>query len=146
MLIMRALYPILTLAGTIPFIACAICIVLDVAMIPWFGNTQQVLCAYGLVIATFMVGSHWGQHLRLEGRWQILLPIFSNLFAIFLWIGFLVMPFKPLLSMFVATFLAILAIDKQLLKNNTISEAYFHIRCLATVIVTLALIISVIFV
>lgn len=144
---MKKIYPYLTYAGTLPFILCAICFVFDVKNIPLLGETYQVLSIYGLVISSFMAGSHWGQHLNFDNnKWKFFLPIFSNMSAILLWIAFLVLPFKVLLVVFAMLFLALLFVDKKLLQSNLISAEYFRVRCLVTKIVVLTLIISGVFV
>lgn len=139
---MKRLCPYLTYSGALPFILCAICFVFDMNTVPLLGNTSQVLSVYALVITSFIAGSHWGQHLNLSDKWSLYLPLFSNINAILLWIGFLVLPFKLLLVAFIISFLALLLVDKKLLQDDLISLAYFRARCLVTAIVILALIIS----
>ncbi len=128
--------------GALPFIICAACFVFDVITIPMLGDTSNVLGAYALVITSFMAGSHWGQHINLDGKWGFYLPIFSNVIAVLVWIGFLILPFKISLIVFAVAFLALLRIDQKMRQCDLISVEYFRTRCLVTLIVVSTLTIS----
>lgn len=144
--IMQKIYPYLTYAGAIPFVFCAICLLSGVTQIPLLGSVEQVLSIYALVISTFLAGAHWGQHLQMDkGPFGLILPISSNLLAVLLWIGFLVLAFKALMIMFVAAFLSLLIIDNRLFHADLISRHYFQTRVIVSTIVIVALIISGIF-
>ena len=58
---------VLTYAGTLPFIACTLCLVMNIRTVPILGSVDHILTVYGIIIATFLAGSHWGQHLSLLG-------------------------------------------------------------------------------
>ena len=139
---MKKLYLYLTYAGALPFIICAFFLVFDIRFIPLLGATEQVLSVYALIIATFIAGNHWGQHLDMKNKWQYHLPILSNVIVITLWFGFLVLPFRALLAIFVLVFVALLVIDQRLFRHNLITYRYFRMRCLATAIVISTLVIS----
>ena len=139
---MIKLYPYLTYAGALPFIFCALCFITDVNVIPVLGNIEKIFSVYGLVIASFIAGAHWGQHLSLKDNWSIYLPVFSNINAGLLWISFLIFPFKILLLILGSSFLILLFIDKNLFQNGLISRNYFHTRCLVTLTVILTITIS----
>ncbi|MDA7569174.1 DUF3429 domain-containing protein [Emcibacteraceae bacterium] len=139
---MIKLYPYLTYAGALPFIFCAMCLISDVNVIPVLGDTEKVLSVYGLVIASFIAGAHWGQHLILKNNWSMYLPIFSNINACVLWVSFLTFSFKILLLILGSSFLILLLIDKNLFQNGLISRNYFHTRCWVTLTVISTIIIS----
>ncbi len=139
---MKKLYLYLTYAGALPFIICAVCLAFEIRFIPLLGATEQVLSVYALIIATFIAGNHWGQHLDMKNKWQYYLPILSNVVVVALWFGFLVLPFSALLAIFVLVFLALLVIDQRLFRHNLITRRYFQMRCFATAIVISALVIS----
>jgi hypothetical protein len=139
---MQKLYPYLTYAGSLPFVLCALCHLLDIRAIPLLGHVDHVLSVYALVITSFLSGSHWGQHLNLKDKWSLYLPAFSNINAVLLWISFLLLPFKLLLIPFLLSFLGFLLIDKKLLQDNLISPDYFRTRCYVTAIVISTLIVS----
>ncbi|WP_298970871.1 DUF3429 family protein [uncultured Psychrobacter sp.] len=63
---MKKLSPYLTFAGSIPFIACAILLIVGVDSVLALGKTSNILATYGLVIATFMAGAQWGNHLAFK--------------------------------------------------------------------------------
>lgn len=136
--------PYLTFAGTIPFSVCAIFITLGIDTIPVLGKTTDILSIYGLVIASFMAGAHWGNHLSLadDNRWAIKLPIFSNIVALTLWLGFLTLSSAGFIWLLVAAFISMLMIDYGLHQAHIINNEYFRVRKYVTIIVVVALIIA----
>jgi len=140
--IMNKLFQYLALAGTLPFIFCTALLMAGVEALPVIGQIERVLSAYGLVIAGFMAGSHWGQHLHLNNRWCLYLPVFSNLVTVLLWMCFILFDFDGFLVALVLSFLTLLLIDNRLLKAEIISAEYFRIRSVVTLIVITSLLIS----
>lgn len=139
---MQRVYPYLSYAGTIPFIFCAFCLILDIRQLPLFGSVEKILSVYALVISSFLAGAHWGQHLQIQGTWSHTLPILSNITAVLLWSGFLILSFKAMIAMFIAAFVILLIIDKLLFQSDLITRQYFQTRCFVSAIVILTLIIS----
>ena len=130
-------------AGTIPFILCSICFSTDIKSIYLLGSVDKILSAYGLVILSFLSGSHWGQHLYINRRiWGCTLPVLSNIIAVLLCFSFLVLSFKELVAIFVASFIILLIIDHRLFQMYLISDHYFQTRCFVSAIVIISLIIS----
>lgn len=132
----------LTYAGVLPFIACALCLVMNVRTVPILGPVEQILGAYGLIIATFLAGSHWGQHLALCGGWGVFLPVSSNISALALWLVFLTMPPHLLFWALVASFGLFLFIDGRLYDADIIDHDYFDLRRHVTAIVGTTLIVA----
>ena len=139
---MKKIYQYLSYAGALPFVFCALCFIKDIHIFPLLGYVDSILSSYGLVISSFMAGSHWGQHLNLSGKWRIYLPIFSNINTILLWLSFIIFSFKILFFILVISFLAQLLIDHKLYQGGVISYEYFRTRFLVTLIVISSLIIS----
>jgi hypothetical protein len=139
---MKTLYPYFTYAGALPFILCALGFIFEVNTVPVLGDTKQVLSVYALVISSFIAGSHWGQHLSLNNKWSLYLPLFSNIMAIILWVAFLILSFKHLLLAFILSFFVLLMIDKKLLQEALVDPEYFRTRVFVTTIVTITLVIS----
>lgn len=130
-------------AGTIPFILCSICFSAGIKSIYLLGSVDKILSAYGLVILSFLSGSHWGQHLYINRRiWGCTLPVLSNIIAVLLCFSFLVLDFKKLVAIFVAAFIILLIIDHRLFQMHLISDHYFQTRCFVSAIVIVSLIIS----
>ena len=55
---------LLGLGGLVPFVACAICLVVD-RQLPLLGDPARALLAYGAVIISFLGGVRWGHALRM---------------------------------------------------------------------------------
>ncbi|MEL0619324.1 DUF3429 domain-containing protein [Psychrobacter proteolyticus] len=136
--------PYLTFAGAIPFIACAFLLMIDVVTVPVLGSVVDVLSAYGLVIASFMAGAHWGNHLGLadDNKWAVRLPLYSNIFALGLWLGFLILSASSFIWLLVIGFISLLVIDYNLHRAQIISDVYFKIRQYVTAIVVVSLVIA----
>ena len=139
---MKTIFPYLTYAGTIPFIFCTLCLIFDIHLLSILGLVEKIMSVYSLVIASFMAGAHWGQHLKASGIWSRTLPILSNLIAIVLWLGFLILSFKVLMALFVTAFVILLFIDYRLFQRKLITGHYFQTRLFVSVIVILSIIIS----
>lgn len=76
------LYTLLTLAGTLPFIACALLPLLGIDSISPLGNLHALANSYGLAIICVLSGAHWGTYL--SGRFAGSLNLFAISNAIFL--------------------------------------------------------------
>ena len=136
--------PYLTFAGAIPFVACAFLLMVDIVTVPILGSVVDVLSAYGLVIGSFMAGAHWGNHLDLadDNKWAIRLPLYSNVIALGLWLGFLILSASSFVWLLVIGFISLLVIDYSLHQAQIISHAYFKVRQYVTVIVVVSLVIA----
>ena len=136
--------PYLTFAGAIPFVACAFLLMIDVVTVPMLGSVVDILSAYGLVIASFMAGAHWGNHLDLadDNKWAIRLPLYSNIIALGLWLGFLILSASSFIWLLVIGFISLLVIDYSLHRVQIISHAYFKVRQYVTAIVVISLVIA----
>jgi len=136
--------PYLTFAGAIPFVACAFLLMIDVVTVPVLGSVANILSAYGLVIASFMAGAHWGNHLNLvdDNKWAIRLPLYSNIIALGLWLGFLILSASSFIWLLVIGFISLLVIDYNLHRAQIISHAYFKVRQYVTAIVVISLVIA----
>lgn len=136
--------PYLTFAGAIPFVACALLLVIGIIDIPYLGAVADILSAYGLVIASFMAGSQWGNHLSLadDDKWAVRLPLVSNVIAIVLWLGFLMLPVVGFIWLLVIGFASMLMIDYGLNRARIITPDYFKVRTYVTAIVIVSLIVA----
>ncbi|MFI8554741.1 DUF3429 domain-containing protein [Psychrobacter sp. NPDC077938] len=135
--------PYLTFAGAIPFVACTFLLMIDVVTVPMLGSVVDILSVYGLVIASFMAGAHWGNHLDLadDNKWAIRLPLYSNVIALGLWLGFLILSASSFIWLLVIGFIGLLVIDYSLYRAQIISHTYFKVRQYVTVIVVISLVI-----
>lgn len=136
--------PYLTFAGAIPFVICAFLMTVDIAAIPILGKTEYILSIYGLVIASFMAGAHWGNHLSLadDNTWALKLPVFSNIIALGLWLGFLILSTVGFTWLLIVGFISLLVIDYGLYQAQIISDDYFKVRQYVTAIVVVSLIVA----
>ena len=132
----------LTYAGAVPFVMCAFCFLMEVRFIPIVGNVAEILGIYSLVIASFMAGSHWGQHVHLSAKWAFYLQVSSNINAVFIWLAYLLLSFEMLLIVLASSFLVLLLIDRKMFYHHLMTQAYFRTRCIVTLIVETTLIIA----
>lgn len=142
---MNRLYVYLTFAGAIPFIFCAVCFFVGIHQLPIAGDVDRILSLYSVIIASFLAGSHWGQHLSLATAQSHLLALSSNGIAVALWVLMLILPFRPLLIGFIICFILLLIIDKAMMRAKLIAKHYYNIRVAITLIVVTTLIISYIY-
>ena len=132
----------LMFAGLVPFVGLTLFSAFGLTALPILGSPTQVLGLYSLLIAVFISGSHWGQHLALDDQWIVFLPITSNLITVMLWLVFLACSFTVVIFTYVIAFMILLGIDYKLFKTGHISDRYFHVRFVVTTIVCLMLAIT----
>jgi len=133
------LYCYFIYAGILPFIICSGLLNFNITGIVWLGNVAHSLNIYSLIIISFIAGSHWGQHLYIQGKWSKLLPLLSNMLAVLLWLAVLVCSNKMLFSIYILAFIGLLWIDWRLLQSGLIVFKYFIARAIVTAIVVILL-------
>ena len=130
------LYCYLAYAGALPFVFAVGCLLLGVQSLPWLGSVTHLLSFYGLVIASFMAGAHWGQHLAMPAVQGRSLALSSNLMAVMLWLSMVfTLPIALLLLMLMVVFVLLLLIDYRLYHHKIISMVYLRTRGVVTAIV-----------
>lgn len=132
-------YKFLTLAGTLPFIACALLPVAGVSEVAFLGSLDAVAASYGLLIASFMAGTHWGQFLTTSAPTPLNLFLTSNALALFVWFAYLSGNTSVAVACQIIAFLALLTIDYRLQSAGLITQGYLRMRLIATLIVVAAL-------
>ncbi|MDG2032647.1 MAG: DUF3429 domain-containing protein [Rhodospirillales bacterium] len=135
-----SLYQILTYAGTIPFAIGTVCLAVDIRSVPFLGGTADAIGAYGLIIASFLSGAHWGLHLHQTSGWSLFLALISNVSAIGLWIAFLSLAPAAFFIVVSFVFVILLAIDQRLATDGLIRQQYFRTRVVVTFVVVSLLI------
>lgn len=130
--------------GLTPFVFFSLCLILGYSDFLIFGNIIKAISLYGVVIASFMAGTHWGRQINLEPSFtKTLLQVASNLNAIIIWIGYLNLDPKDFILLLIAEFLVLLKIDYYFFKLNLISSKYFkYIRLPITLCVVISLAVS----
>lgn len=136
---------ILGYAGLIPFIGCVICLYNGIHQLPFLVPIKDIIISYSFVIAIFLSGVHWGQHLNINNKWAWLLPLLSNGMTIFLWLAFITLPFTPLMIVFILFFAILLVIDYAIFRAGIITKKYFKMRFIITMILLLTLFMTVIY-
>lgn len=130
---------VLAFAGVIPFVVSAMALLSGHRSLPIVGDIEFAVIAYGVIIATFMSGAHWGQHLHLNAPWVITLPIISNLITVVLWFAFLTQAPQFITLHLIIVLVSQLVVDAMLFKYTVIEKSYFITRCLVTSIVSVSL-------
>ena len=133
------LYAALAYAGALPFIACAILPWLGMPTLPLIGDCKYVSATYGVVIASFMAGIHWGTYLYKAGSLPVNLLLTSNVITLGVWFAFLLAPIDISLAANFVAFAALLTIDYKLAAAGLISDGYLTLRRNVSVIVLASL-------
>ena len=133
---------LLPFLGAIPFVFGAILLILGIEQIWLLGATTLWLGAYGAVIASFMAGVHWGQHLSLDGRYQQLLPLSSNAAALVTWFSWVWLSFTTYLLVLALVFVLLAIIDVLLERQSVISAQYLQTRLIVTLVVVASLLLG----
>ena len=137
------LYTILAFAGTVPFLACALLIVLRIeAMLP-LGPLDALASSYAMVIVSFLAGIHWATELYQERRTQLSLFVTSNVVLLFVWFAYVLVPMLWQLLSQALALVVLLLIDRQLQRQAIISSHYLRTRLAATILAAGSLIVIV---
>lgn len=136
-------YKLLTYAGTLPFIACALMSYANIAELPMIGSFASAAAAYSLVIVSFMAGTHWGSYLVTQFESPVNLFLSSNVIAVIVWLVFLFGSTPVLLLVSIAAFIALLLIDYRLNEAKIITHDYLHVRRNATAVVVISLFLTI---
>jgi hypothetical protein len=135
----RKLYPILTYAGVLPFIGCALMPLVGLRELWNLGSFDHIAAAYGLAIVCFLCGAHWGTYLYNRTSAPDNLFITSNVIVVACWLAFLMAAQAITLFVLILAFLCLLFIDYRLRRADLLTDYYFRMRTTATVIAVLAL-------
>ena len=135
----RKLYPILTYAGVLPFVGCALMPLFGLQQLWNAGSFDQIAAAYGLAIVCFLCGAHWGTYLYHREKAPDNLYITSNVIVVACWFAFLMAAKAVTLFALILAFLCLLVIDYRLLKAGLLTDYYFRMRSVATAVAVAAL-------
>ena len=135
----RKLYPLLTYAGVLPFVACALMPLVGIETLWNLGSYVHIAAAYGLAIVCFLCGVHWGTYLYNRAVAPDNLFATSNAIVVASWFTFLMAAQALTLFVLILAFLCLLFIDYRLLRAGLLTGYYFRMRTIATVIAVASL-------
>lgn len=133
------LYAGLAVAGTLPFVACALLPLFGIQSIPVLGRLDELASAYGLAIVCFLAGAHWGNYLLARDDTPFNLFLTSNVIFLFAWFAYVgaSLPWAIFAQLF--ALLVLLVIDYRLKTGGVVSGDYFGARLVATIIAGVSL-------
>lgn len=132
-------YTVLIYAGALPFVLAATSMLMGYYEFPYLGSISMAITSYGLLIAAFIAGSHWGLY-KLSSAKQ--LPNFfisSNLIALVAISGFLLLPSAYFLFVLIGLFIWLLLLEKDFYRVGVISFHYLKIRIIVSSVVIVSL-------
>lgn len=135
------IYSILTIAGTAPFIACAILPFAGIDSIEPFGRLDALAATYGLGIISFLAGIHWATCLYKAARVPFNLFVSSNGLFLTVWFVYVLAGLGLVLLTQLLAFVILLLIDYRLSQVGLISKHYFGVRALATALASVSLLV-----
>ena len=135
----RKRYPVLTYAGALPFVACALMPLFGMETLWNLGSYVHIAAAYGLAIVCFLCGAHWGTYLYNRAAAPDNLFVISNVIVVACWFAFLMAAQAITLFVLILAFLCLLFLDYRLFRAGLITEFYFRMRTIATVIAVVSL-------
>ena len=131
---------ILTYAGLLPLLICAVLPYTGIAALPVLGPYNTIAASYAVMIAGFMAGTHWGIGLtqyRTNGQGLFFV---STALLLLAWLGWLVLPVLWVLGGLIPVFALLLVIDHRLYMLSVIQPGYYTLRLHVTGLVILLLI------
>lgn len=133
------LYAPLAYAGALPFIACGVLPWVGVSVVPGLGSLAEIAATYGVAIASFMAGTHWGTYLYHAARAPCNLLLISNVVTLGVWLAYVLAPVAVSLAVTAVAFAALLLVDFALVRRSLLTAAYVRVRRNVTTVVLMAL-------
>ena len=127
---------LLTYAGTLPLVIASLG---PIAHIISPGDALHIALTYSAIIVSFLAGIHWACYLFYSEKCPRNLLLTSNAVALLSWLSLLV--HQPLWSvlLLMLCFLYLLVLDFKLMRAAILPSWFYSLRRNATVIVVLAL-------
>ena len=133
------LYTLLTYAGALPFIACALLPLFGFEELPNVGRFDHIAEVYGLAIASFVAGSHWGTYLYNREISPANLFLTSNLVVLAAFFAFLLTGTLLTIFTLMLSFAYLLFVDLSLKRADLTTDYYYSMRLRVTLIVLASL-------
>ncbi|MEM7430714.1 MAG: DUF3429 domain-containing protein [Pseudomonadota bacterium] len=133
----------LVLLGALPFVACALLPIFGWTQVPVLGSTDLIAASYGLAIASFVAGTHWGIAVQTDNSVPINLFVSSNVALLAAWFAFIGASTNWQLVAQIIVFAFLWMIDRRLRQAELISADYYRLRSIATTIVCASLSVTV---
>lgn len=135
----RQVYSALTLAGVLPFLACALLPAAGIEAIEPFGRLDELASNYGMAILCFLTGIHWATQLYAREKVPFNLFAGSNVVFLAVWIAYVASSLTWTLATQLVAFPLLLAVDFQLQQRGLISRHYLRMRFVATALACFSL-------
>ena len=135
----RPVYSALTLAGTLPFLACAFLPAAGIDSLARLGPLHELAATYGMAILCFLTGVHWATQLYQRSPLPINLFIGSNVVFLAVVIAYVASSLKWALATQLLAFPLLLVVDYQLLHKGLITQHYLGMRFIATAVACFSL-------
>ncbi len=128
------LYILVTYAGSLPFIACALMLYSGIDAVGSLGSISEIVAVYALIIISFIAGLHLGTYLFYNTKTPKPLFIISNIVAAVAWISLLFANPTNATLILVSAFIYLLGVDYLLKQEMFISPSYFVTRLIVTTV------------
>lgn len=135
----KHIHSVLTILGVVPFIGGALLLHCNITTWPYVAQVAETMNVYGLLIASFIAGSHWGITLSHNkvAHWHI--ACFSNVIVLVLWLAYSVVS-TPTMLLVNSVTLGILLLQERLTWNmSSMPAGYVSVRIVITILVMVLL-------
>lgn len=132
-------YSSFIMAGAIPFIAGAAAITAGIDSFGPVHSVTSAVVAYGLAIACFVAGTHWGFYLQDKASAPANLFVSSNVAVLAPWLTFVLGSADDTLIALLLTLLFLVFVDWRLCQSKLVEPAYFRLRLAVTAVVCASL-------
>jgi hypothetical protein len=138
----KHIHSVLTILGVVPFIGCALLLHCDITTWPYGGQVATTMNVYGLLIASFLAGSHWGMTLSPGNVAHPFVAFFSNVMVVILWLSYSILSTS---AMFIveSVILGVLLMQERLTWGiQRMPAGYASIRLAITILVMVLLLLT----
>lgn len=128
------LYILVTYAGALPFLACALMLYSGIHQLGSLGSVNEIVAVYALILISFIAGVHLGTYLFYNTKTPKPLFIISNIIAAIAWVSLLFTTLANATLILIGAFIYLLGVDFLLKRELFISPTYFVTRFIVTAI------------
>ena len=135
----KYIHSVLAVLGVLPFIGCLIMLLYPVSSPLFSGKIAETMSLYGLLIVSFIAGSHWGITLVGSQDKRVEIALSTNVVVVLLWLLYGRLS-TPVMLCLEALMLAILLVQERLAWEMQVWPAgYATIRYWVTISVMVLL-------
>lgn len=135
----RYVHSMLTIFGMVPFIGGTLLLYGNITTWPHGVQVAETMNVYGVLIVSFLAGSHWGMTLSPDGAKHLYAAICSNIVVVLLWLSYSVLSIPAMLVLESMALGILLVQERATWEIHSMPAGYASMRVVITILVMVLL-------